>query len=119
MKFVKAIEKVKTLTGVRQTAINTSLSKGNAVDPFYGQSYDQLALPDITAVQKKGITGGGVVIGLLDSGFDWQKPLSLRNSKVRGEYDFVFKDNVTANQSQDRSDQDGHGTAVFFDNCSI
>lgn len=113
LEFVKTIEKVKTLTGVRQASINPPLSKGKAVDPFYGQSYDQLALPDITTVQKKGITGGGVAIGLLDSGFDWQKPLSLRNSKVRGEYDFVFKDNVTANQSQDRSDQDGHGTAVL------
>lgn len=114
--FVSKIEKVRTLAKINTLEPDLSKSiipKTNIADTLYGSSYNQLQLSDIPAVHKKGIKGNGVIVGFLDSGFDWKTPSSLKNSKVRGEYDFVFKDEVTSNQSQDVKGQHDHGTAVF------
>jgi len=90
-----------------------SLQKNLADDPHYGQSYTQLQMLGIPKLHKKGVTGKGVIMGILDSGFEWKRHESLVNADVLGEYDFVFKDSITANQSGDASSQSSHGTAVF------
>ena len=79
----------------------------------YGPSYDQLQLSDIPIVHSNGITGQGVLFGLLDTGFDWQTHESLQSRNVVAEYDFVFGDQITANQQNDVPGQDSHGTLVF------
>ncbi len=79
----------------------------------YGPSFDQLQLSDIPIVHSKGITGEGVLLGLLDTGFNWRNHESLKDATVVSEYDFVFKDNSTANDSLDNPNQHNHGTLVF------
>ncbi|HVO76003.1 MAG TPA: S8 family serine peptidase [Ignavibacteriaceae bacterium] len=79
----------------------------------YGSSFDQLNLIDVPAVHSRGITGQNVLVGFLDSGFDWKEHEALKNSKIIGEYDFVFNDSVTANQPGDSPSQHDHGTEVF------
>jgi len=79
----------------------------------YGLSFTQLNLSDIPLVHSKGIDGRNVLIGLLDSGFDWQRHQSLNTRNIIAEYDFVFDDSITANQQQDVPGQDFHGTLVF------
>ncbi len=79
----------------------------------YGPSYDQLQLSDIPVVHSHGITGQGVLLGLLDTGFDWKTHESLQSRNVMAEYDFVFGDSITANGPEDNPDQDSHGTYVF------
>ncbi len=79
----------------------------------YGQSFGQLQLSDIPAVHSKGITGEGVLLGLLDTGFNWKNHESLKDATVVTEYDFVFKDFLTANDSLDNPNQHNHGTLVF------
>lgn len=114
--FVDRIEKVKLFSRMNTPATDVNTAKinyTNAADTIYGPSYAQLQLSDIPAVHTKGIKGAGVSVGFLDSGFDWKTPSSLQNAKVKAEYDFVFKDDVTANQSQDAKGQHDHGTAVF------
>ncbi|MGE5430375.1 MAG: S8 family serine peptidase [Syntrophomonadaceae bacterium] len=121
--FVEKLEKVKVLyQPVRDPKPETDimpdgplgLGKTNILlEPDYGNSFRQLNLSDVPQVHRKGISGQGVIIGILDSGFDWKEHEALMNKTVLGEHDFVFNDNVTANQQGDAIDQDEHGTAVF------
>lgn len=113
--FVDSIKKVKKLKfGNKQKSqfISKSLdSESNNID--YGNSFNQLKLSDIPLVHSKGIDGSNILIGLLDSGFDWQRHEALNTRNVIAEYDFVFGDSITANQEQDVAGQDFHGTLVF------
>jgi serine protease AprX len=79
----------------------------------YGPSFTQLDLSDIPLVHSKGITGDDVIIGLLDTGYDWQRHISLNTRNVLAEYDFVFNDTITANQTGDHPSQHDHGTLIF------
>ena len=79
----------------------------------YGASFGQLELSDVPAVHTKGITGEGILLGLLDTGFNWKNHESLKDSKVLDEYDFVFHDSSTENDSLDDPAQHNHGTLVF------
>jgi hypothetical protein len=85
----------------------------NLFDFDYGPSFGQLQLSDVPAVHSKGITGEGVLLGLLDTGFNWKNHESLEDATVVAEYDFIFKDNSTQNDSLDNPNQHGHGTLVF------
>lgn len=116
--FIQKIETVKTLVSsypIEQNIVpeakKQSLKKTTSLD--YGESLSQNNLSDIPAVHDLGINGDGVVVGILDSGFRWKTLPSLSTKNVLAEHDFVFNDNVTANESQDIPSQDNHGTAVF------
>ncbi|MCK9210517.1 MAG: S8 family peptidase [Ignavibacteriaceae bacterium] len=118
--FVEKIEAVKSLSfqkdkmddnSPKSLAKNSSTNSSLAYN--YGASYGQYALSDIPQVHAKGISGDSVIIGILDSGFRWKLIESLVSRKVLAEYDFVFHDNNTANESNDVGGQDGHGTAIF------
>lgn len=116
--FVKSIEPVKKIINKNKTRIvNAEIPQAgktnysNNLD--YGLSFTQLNLSDIPAIHKKDINGNNVIIGLLDSGYDWQRHLSLKDATVIAEYDFVFNDGVTKNEAADRADQHDHGTYVF------
>ncbi|MCW8804608.1 MAG: S8 family serine peptidase [Ignavibacteriaceae bacterium] len=85
----------------------------NFTDFDYGPSFDQLRLSEIPAVHSKGITGEGVLLGLLDTGFNWKNHESLKDATVVAEYDFIFKDESTENDSRDVPGQHDHGTSVF------
>ncbi len=112
--FVKKIIPVKVLSFRNIQPGHSSLVKStNSTEPGYGNSYEQLALSEVPAVHAKGITGSGIIIGVLDTGFDWKYHEALKNADVLDEYDFVFHDSVTANQSGDVPGQDSHGTFVF------
>ena len=79
----------------------------------YGASLTQDTLSDIPTVHDLGITGAGVTIGLLDTGFRWKTHPAFNQIKILKEYDFVQHDSVTANQAGDSGDQDSHGTSVL------
>lgn len=118
--FVKEIRPVQklTVTGYNEHMFLTNLISGNR--PYdapngidYGNSYIQLAMSNIPEVHAYGFTGKGVVIGMLDSGFDWERHEALADANVIAEYDFIFKDSVTANEEPDVRSQDSHGTYCF------
>ncbi|MCC6549728.1 MAG: S8 family serine peptidase [Ignavibacteriaceae bacterium] len=114
--FVEKLEKVKSFSSVRlldpeeSNIYQPELNK-NFTD--YGESYVQLQMNEIPEVHRKGITGQGVILGILDTGFDWKLHNSLKTRNVVSEYDFVFGDNVTANEDEDSPSQHNHGTYVF------
>ncbi len=115
------VEKIVPVKGIkaRQSEIqgkyppdgNLSLLSSHSYD--YGNSFNQYDLSGIPALHDKGIKGEGVIIGILDTGFDWEKPESIKERDVIAEYDFVFHDSVTANQEYDHPAQSSHGTGVF------
>jgi subtilisin family serine protease len=107
--FVEKVEPVKGLSFIKpfnNLALNKNLYN-------YGSSFTQLNLSDIPIVHSKGITGKNILVGLLDTGFDWKNHEALKSIKVISEFDFVNKDTITANQQGDPPGQDSHGTYVF------
>ncbi len=115
MDFVKIIERVKILIFSSPSEVNESVFKNSSTLSLndYGPSFGQLQLSDVPAVHSKGITGEGVLIGLLDTGFDWKNHESLINTNVVAEYDFVFKDSTTSNDTNDVANQHNHGTLIL------
>lgn len=113
--FVKSIEVVKSYKRsepVEEKAIEQiQLNKSNFLLD-YGASLTQNNLSDIPAVHDLGITGEGVIIGLLDTGFRRTIP-ALQGRNVIAERDFIQNDNNTSNEGNDASNQDSHGTHVF------
>lgn len=117
--FVEKIEKVRKLKRIEPKKKNSSsddsylsLPKTN-YNYNYGNSLPQYELSDVPSVHDAGITGEGVIIGILDSGFRWKTHPALANAKVIAEHDFVFGDDNTANESGDKPGQDSHGTYVM------
>lgn len=113
--FVQSVEPVRKLIYKRELENQYPFRENNPnfLTNDYGLSFTQLNLSDIPLVHSKGIDGRNVLIGLLDSGFDWQRHQSLNTRNIIAEYDFVFDDSITANQSQDVPGQDFHGTLVL------
>jgi len=113
--FVKSVELVKKLYFQNDPIINPDLLLESNADTSYGYgvSLKQMNLSDVPIVHSKNINGENVLIGILDSGFDWKLHNSLKDRSVIAEYDFIFDDSVTANQTGDAPTQDSHGTYVF------
>lgn len=112
LNFVDNIALVKKFVE-RKIAGDKIFNKNLTANTNYGNSFDQLQMLGIPKLHKKGVIGKGVTMGIMDSGFEWKKHESLIGADVLGEYDFIFKDSITSNQTGDVSDQSSHGTAVF------
>lgn len=115
MNFVRKTERVKILIFSSPSIENESVFKSGSTSSLndYGPSFGQLQLSDVPAVHSKGITGEGILIGVLDTGFDWKNHESLVNTNVVAEYDFIFKDSTTSNDTNDLANQHNHGTLVL------
>jgi subtilisin family serine protease len=115
LNFVKSIEQVRSFKKsepVEETETQQmQLNKSNFLLD-YGASLTQNNLSEIPVVHDLGINGEGVIVGLLDTGFRRTIP-ALQSRNVIAERDFIQGDNNTANEGNDRSDQDSHGTHVF------
>ena len=86
----------------------------------YGSSLTQVKTINAIPLHDMGITGSDVLIGMLDTGFRWKVHESLKTRRVIAEYDFIFHDSVTANETGDASNcprlttcQDAHGTLTM------
>lgn len=79
----------------------------------YGFSFNQSFMLGVPQLHSLGITGEGSLLAFFDTGFRWRSHNSLKNSLVRGEYDFVMTDSITSNQEGDKDNQDEHGTLVM------
>ena len=113
--FIKSIEPVKKLYFQNDQLLSADQQLFKTLDSNYnyGVSLKQMNLSDVPLVHSKNISGQNVLIGILDSGFDWNLHNSLKDRNVIAEYDFIFDDSVTANQPEDSPSQDSHGTYVF------
>jgi hypothetical protein len=112
---IKSLPFVKKIEPVRRYSFKKSdgIFNGNKNLNDYGSSFIQLNLSKIPYVHEKGITGKNVLIGVLDTGFDWKRHDALKTRNIIAEYDFIKKDSITANQPGDAPNQDTHGTYVL------
>jgi hypothetical protein len=82
-------------------------------DLHYGLSYQQNQLCHVPALHDRGLSGRGVMICFLDSGFRLSHQ-AFDSLHVTATYDFIQGDTIVANQAgQDSSNQDTHGTGVL------
>jgi serine protease AprX len=78
----------------------------------YGASAAQLEQIHVPEVHQLGFSGQGIIIGMLDTGFNL-KHEALRHIDKIAEYDFVFNDVITQNEAADIATQERHGTRVL------
>ncbi len=101
--------------GVKEHRLGLLVEKSRG-GSFYGLSEAQLDQIGLTAVHDQGFTGAGVVVGILDTGF--QRSHAAFNDaghpvNVIAEYDFVDDDPDTSIEEGDPSGQHGHGTYIL------
>lgn len=85
-----------------------------ALDPpaGYGSSITQLNGINAKAAQDSGYTGAGVLVAMLDTGFNKAHSATVQLKRI-AEYDFVFHDGETANQGNDVAAAQDHGTGTW------
>jgi hypothetical protein len=116
LSFVRSIEPVATFTRKELPPVELPIktfSKQAANKFSYGLSQAHMASINAIAVHNIGISGRGVLVGMLDTGFRWKIHEAMLNMKVVAEYDFIQKDNNTANEGTDALSQDSHGTSTM------
>ncbi len=78
----------------------------------YGPSFGQLDQIGIVDLHDEGFDGTGVLICMLDTGFDTDHQ-AFRHLDLVAERDFINDDAETANEPGDPDGQDSHGTATL------
>lgn len=120
MPFVREIRPVATFTRKRIETVEPSVqerpgpSRGApAADPdYYNRTYDQLQQINVPAVHDLGYRGEGIIICMLDTGFNLAHEAFL-DLDVVGERDFIQGDTNTSNQPGDGPGQHNHGTITL------
>jgi len=101
--------------GARPQAGGTSRSgprRSGSRSLDYGESWGQNDQVQIIDLHDDGFDGDGVVIAMLDTGFDTDHQ-AYRHLDILGERDFINDDTETANEPGDPGGQDSHGTATL------
>jgi serine protease AprX len=113
--FVREIKPVVTFRERKDLISNNS-----PIDTFektalldYGHSIQQIQIINIPVLHSAGITGKGIRIGMLDTGFRWRAHEALSTRHVIAEHDFINNRDYTSNGPGDSPDQDTHGTLTF------
>jgi serine protease AprX len=78
----------------------------------YGPSLDQNEMMRVPEVHDLGLEGSGVIVGMLDTGYDYKFHEAFSQLDVITEYDFINDDSTTQNEPDDNdvSSQHNHGT---------
>jgi subtilisin family serine protease len=117
LSFVKAVRRVAhlKLPPVREAKPKEIfLPKVNGPHRYsYGASLSQMNQIVATTLHDAGITGRGVLVGMMDTGFEWQTHEAFAQLRVIAEHDFINDDDVTRNEGNDPAGQDSHGTQTL------
>lgn len=79
----------------------------------YGPSGQQLSTVAVKELHDAGVFGQGARIGIIDNGFAWRDMSTLRHANVEREYDFIYRDTITASGFDEAIGQDAHGSMIF------
>jgi serine protease AprX len=75
----------------------------------YGASFDQLEQLGVIDAHEAGLTGAGVRVLMLDTGY-YKSHEAIPNAQILAEWDFVNGDDDTQNEAGDLGSQHDHGT---------
>jgi len=78
----------------------------------YGEAQNQIEQIQVDQLHDEGLDGSGVLIAMLDTGFDTDHQ-AYRHLSIVAERDFINDDTETANEPGDPDGQDNHGTATL------
>ncbi len=111
--FVKAVQPVRR---GEKPAVTVEPAGGYTQRTDYGRATNQLAQINVIAMHDRGFTGQGVIIGVLDTGFErshlvFNNP--LKPFALVAERDFINNDGNTAIEPADDPGQHSHGTLVL------
>ena len=114
--FVENIQPLKRLNSYKRYTKEYSNSQREKIIPLdsgyifnYGPSFNQYMLSSIPPVHNLGISGEGVIIGMLDAGFR-RTHEAFNIMDIIAEWDFVNDDSNTANEPWEDPSAEGHGT---------
>jgi serine protease AprX len=80
----------------------------------YGESLSQLNALNVPEVHARGVIGTGVIVGLLDDGFNAHRiHPALKNLRLLAEYDFVQRDSNTSRAPGEYFTQGNHGASAL------
>lgn len=80
----------------------------------YGLSLTQNELVNVPVLHDAGIYGKGVLVGMLDTGFNVSEHPAFQRLQVLGQFDFVFGDSITADEpGKDVKGAQNHGTQTL------
>ncbi len=96
----------------RETA-ETFLAKPQTHQFDYGASLQQNEMMRVPDVHDFGLDGSSVLVGMLDTGFNYKIHEAFQHLKVLAEYDVINRDSVTSNEEGDPSSQESHGTITL------
>jgi len=97
----------------RLKAYDSYRAPGSILHTIYGASSAQIHQIKAEVLHDKGYHGEGIIIALLDTGFDISHE-ALKDVRVLKEYDFVNNDDETSdNPPEDDIGQDNHGTEIL------
>ncbi len=91
--------------GAHPAATTSALGPGTGPDSLYGDSFHQLALLGIPDLHARGLSGRGILIVSLDSGFHCAHPV-FDSLALIAQRDFVHGDSLVQNDDEG----DRHGT---------
>jgi serine protease AprX len=83
-------------------------------DLDYGYSATQLTNINAVELHTMGVTGSGVLIGMLDDGFNNHTThRALKNVRIIAEYDFVYNDDNTEREPWESYSEGNHGAGTL------
>ncbi|MBI4719148.1 MAG: S8 family serine peptidase [Planctomycetes bacterium] len=114
--FVRQIQPVRQGRKPEPVIADDPPAGARAALGFYGEAEEQLTQINLLALHAAGYTGMGVIVGILDTGF--QRTHNAFNDaghplQVVAEYDFVSNDPDTSFNPADAPGQHNHGTWIL------
>jgi serine protease AprX len=114
MSFIKSVKLVSSFKiKLPEKTGQTFLTKTQTYSLDYGSSLQQNEMMKVPEVHDLGLDGNGVLVGMLDTGYNYKMHEAFQHLKVLGEYDVINQDSVTNNEEGDPSSQVSHGTITL------
>ncbi|HEY3296171.1 MAG TPA: S8/S53 family peptidase [bacterium] len=114
---IREMDGVQTLEQfhLRKTGMNEhpTRAQGTLDDPNYGLSLHQYAMSHIPELHHRGLSGRGVLICFLDTGYELYHR-AFDSLHVVAKYDFIHRDTTVQDVAgEDSAGQSGHGTGTL------
>jgi serine protease AprX len=111
LSFVKSVEPFRLRKALRDPG---PVRSPRALDELaYGPSYRQYEISNIPELHNRGLTGQGIIICFLDTGFELTHR-AFHSLHVLAKYDFIHRDTTVGNVvGEDSAWQSSHGTGTL------